>query len=422
MRDQQIIKSLLEADFYKFTMGCLVWKLHPDVRVRYKFRNRTRSVRMAEVISEGEFREQLDAMRQLRINKTEEHYLRGIDEYSDRMFPEGYLKFLLGLRLPPYELRVVDGQFELEFAGKWSEAIYWETLVLSLLNQMYYEALERRMTRFECDTIRAEAVRKLAEKIKILKSRASIMFCDFGNRRAWKREWEDYVVGVLSHELPTTQFLGTSNVYLAMKHGVTPMGTNAHELSMIYAALTQGRQDTDEAIRESQFQVLRDWWDTFGFGLSIVLPDTFGSDFWFQNMPHEVARDWKGLRQDSMDPFEFGEKQLALYKFYGIDAREKLLIPSDGLELSLILRLDEHFRGCIKVSYGWGTSLTNDTVVIPEIGYMPLSIVVKPSEAQGVSTVKLSDNLTKATGREEDIERMKRIFGYNSDRSVDCKY
>lgn len=422
MKDKQIIRSLLEADFYKFTMGCLVWKLHPNVQVHYKFRNRTRSVPMADVISKGELREQLNAMRELRINKTEEHYLRGIDEYRDRMFPEGYLKFLLGLRLPPYELRVVDGQFEIEFAGKWSEAIYWETLVLSLLNHMYYEALERRMTRFERDTIRAEAIRKLAGKIRILKSRPSIVFCDFGNRRAWKREWEDYVVGVLSHELPATQFLGTSNVYLAMKHGVTPMGTNAHELSMIYAALAQGREGTDDAIRESQFQALRDWWETFGFGLSIVLPDTFGSDFWFQNMPEKIAHEWKGMRQDSMDPFEFGEKQMAMYARFGVDPRGKLLIPSDGLELDLILRLDRHFKGRIKVSYGWGTSLTNDTVVIPEIGYQPLSIVVKPSEAEGVSTVKLSDNLAKATGREEDIERMKQVFGYSGARNVACKY
>lgn len=422
MRDEQIIRSLLEADFYKFTMGCLVWKLHSNVQVRYKFRNRTRSVRMAEVISKGELREQLDAMRELRINKTEEHYLRGIDEYGDRMFPEGYLKFLLSLRLPPYELRVIDGQFEIEFAGKWSEAIYWETLVLSLLNQLYYETLERKMSRFERDAIRAEATGKLARKIGILRSRPSIMFCDFGNRRAWKREWEDYVVGALAHELPSSQFLGTSNVYLAMKHGVTPMGTNAHELSMIYAALAQGREGTDEAIRESQFQALRDWWETFGQGLSIVLPDTFGSDFWFQNMPEKIAHEWKGMRQDSMDPFEFGEKLIVMYERLGVDPGGKLLIPSDGLELDLILRLDEHFRGRIKVSYGWGTSLTNDTVVISEIGYQPLSIVVKPSEAEDVSTVKLSDNLAKATGRPEDVERMKRVFEYESTREVDCKY
>jgi nicotinate phosphoribosyltransferase len=216
----------------------------------------------------------------------------------------------------------------------------------------------------------------------------------------------------LAEELPS-QFLGTSSTESALLHGLVPMGTSAHELTMVMSGIMH---DSDDLIRASHNRVLQDWWDLYGWGLSVAVTDTYGSEFFFRDMDAKQARAWKGLRHDSGDPFEFGEKAIRFYEGHGIDPREKLLIFSDGLELPTILALSRRFHGRIKLSYGWGTNLTND------LGFEPISIVVKAVEANGHRTVKLSDNLAKATGSREDIERFKRIFGHSHEREEAVRY
>ena len=184
----------------------------------------------------------------------------------------------------------------------------------------------------------------------------------------------------------------------------------------MYMVLSRLFGDSDEAIRGSHNRVLREWWDEYGASLSIALTDTYGTDFFFKDMTEEQARLWKGLRHDSGDPFAFGEKAIAFYEGYGIDPRDKLLIFSDGLEIETICAIADRFAGRIRVTFGWGTNLTND------LGFPPLSLVVKVVEACGHRTVKLSDNLAKATGSPRDIERFKRIFRYVDTVSQECKY
>ena len=174
--------------------------------------------------------------------------------------------------------------------------------------------------------------------------------------------------------------------------------------------------ETEDRIRSSHNQVLTDWWELYGWGLSVAVTDTYGSEFFFRDMTESQARAWKGLRHDSGDPFEFGERAVRFYEKLGIDPREKLLIFSDGLELVTILRLSAQFHGRVKLSFGWGTNLTND------LGFEPVSIVVKAVEVDGRRTVKLSDNMAKATGTKEDIERFKRIFGHGHDRVEAVRY
>lgn len=408
-----IITSLLDIDFYKFTMGQLVFHRYPNVPVRYAFKNRTARVRLADFISEDELREELDHARTLRFNNSELHYLRGTNEYGDRMFAEDYLGFLRGLRLPEYHLERTGGTFSLEFPGKWSEAIYWETIALSIINELYYRSLMSGLgSRFDRDVICAKGKLKLAEKIAKLRWRPGIKFSDFGTRRRFSKEWQDYVVGVLVEKMPE-QFLGTSNVDLALKYGVVPMGTSAHEMFMAMSGIMHG---SDEEIRASHNKTLRDWWDEYGRGLSIALTDTFGSDFFFSDMAKKQAREWKGLRQDSGEPITFGEKAIQFYKKHGIDPKTKLLIFSDGLDVPEILKIHGHFAGEIAISFGWGTNLTND------LSFNPLSLVVKIVEANGHGTVKLSDNLAKAIGAPEDVKRFKQIFGYAGGMYQECRY
>jgi nicotinate phosphoribosyltransferase len=407
-----IIQSLLDLDFYKFTMGQLVFLKYREVPVVYSLVNRSREVRLAELIDEGELREELDHVRSLRLNNSELHYLRGTNEYRERMFRESYLEFLRELQFPPYELEEVDGSFRLQFRGDWARCIYWETVALSIVNELYYRSLMKPLSRFERDLVFARGKMRLAEKIRLLRRQPEISFVDFGTRRRFSREWQHYVDRTLAEELPH-QFLGTSSTESALLHGLVPMGTSAHELTMVMSGIMH---DSDDLIRASHNRVLQDWWELYGWGLSVAVTDTYGSEFFFRDMGPEQARAWKGLRHDSGDPFEFGERAIRFYQDLGIDPREKLLIFSDGLELSTIFALNRRFRDRVKLSFGWGTNLTND------MGFEPISIVVKAIEANGHRTVKLSDNLAKATGSREDIERFKRIFGHSHEREEAVRY
>src|SRR5262249_3296700 len=171
-----IMHSLLDTDFYKFTMGHWVFKRYPNIPVRYAFKNRTAQVRLADYIDEAELRGELEHVRSLRVNASELHYLRGTNEYGDRIFSEDFLPFLKGLGLPPYELARVDGTYALEFPGRWCEAIYWETLALSIINELYYRALLARLSALQRDAVMATGTLRLAEKITILRARPDITF------------------------------------------------------------------------------------------------------------------------------------------------------------------------------------------------------------------------------------------------------
>lgn len=410
---EPIIVSLLDADFYKFTMGQFVLKRFPNVPVRYEFKNRTKRVLLGKFVSEEDLRKELDAVRDLRFRAEELEFLRRIETNGKRLFSEDYLLFLKDLELPPYDLKHNGETIELSFSGSWREAIYWETLALSIANELYYRSAMKKMTAFEKDAIFAEGTVRLAEKIRLLKENPEIVFSDFGTRRRFSRLWHDYAVTSLAAELPKTQFIGTSNVYLAMKHGLKPVGTMAHELFMAAAAISG---DGDEQIRQSHNDVLKTWREEYGEDLSIALTDTFGSEFFFNDMTEEQARNWKGLRQDSGSPTQFGEKAIQFYREKGVDFRQKTIVFSDGLDINTILMLYRQFNGRVKCVFGWGTNLTND------LGLGALSLVVKVVEANGRGTVKLSDNPAKATGKPEDVHKYKRIFGYAAGEYKECKY
>jgi len=408
-----IIRSLLDVDFYKFTMGQLIYHQYADVPVTFEFINRTKGVRLADSVDENYLREELDHVRDLRFNKTELHYLRGTDEYSKRMFDERYLKFLEQLQLPPYRLEKVDGNYKLEFPGRWSEATYWETIALAIISELHYRSFMKRLSDFQRDAVYATGISRLAKKIEILKTRPDVTFIDFGTRRRFSRDWQDYVVRVLASEFPKEQFRGTSNTYLAMKYWLLPMGTYAHELEMGLSGIMHG---SDDEIRASHSKVLQDWWEEYGRPLSVALIDTYGSDFFFRTMTPQQARKWKGLRVDSGDDSEVGEKAIAFYKRCDVDPRKKFLIYSDGLDVERMLKIADYFAGRIPVTFGPGTNMTND------LGPPPLSLIVKLMKSNGHDAVKLSDNLAKALGNPKVVERFKRIFGYTVSAYKEVRY
>ncbi|MBI4991706.1 MAG: nicotinate phosphoribosyltransferase [Candidatus Harrisonbacteria bacterium] len=401
-----IIRSLLDLDYYKLTMAQVAWKHYQTVPVRYSFKNRTKNVLLAEYINEEDLRMELDHVRSLRFTDEEIAYLRGL-----KIFSEDFLGFLKNLKLPEVVVARDGATYKIEVFGLWPEAIWWETLILSVVNELYYRSLLRKEGRSEVG-VWSEGQSRLSRKIEILNLYPGIKFSDFGTRRRFSRYWQDNVIGRLVRSVPD-QLLGTSNVAFAKRFGIRPIGTFAHEMDMVLSGVYHG---SDDSIRYSHNKVLQLWWKEYGEPLSIALTDTYGTDFFFKDLTLEQVRKWRGFRQDSGDPFEFGEKAIAFYQKYGIDPKTKTIVFSDGLDVDMIVKLHERFSGRTNVVFGWGTNLTND------LGFKALSLVVKVTEANGHGTVKLSDNLAKAMGDSNDIERFKKIFGYTRNESEECKY
>jgi nicotinate phosphoribosyltransferase len=368
------------------------------------------SVPLAQVISESDLREQLDYARTLRMNRTEVGYLRGMNAYGQNLFSEQYLEFLCNFQLGEYQLERKGDQYHLEFSGDWHNETYWEIPALTIIAQLYARSQVHALSRFQRDVVIAEGRQRLAEKIRILRQHSDITICDFGLRRTAHSEWHDYVVQTLAEELPESQFRGTSNTYLAQKYGLTPMGTSAHELPMGLSALFPDFQ-------ESQRTVLDMWWRLYGEPLSIALSDTYGTPYFLGCVftPNHAGQ-WRGTRQDSGDPIAYGEMLIAFYTRMGIDPREKLIVFSDGLTIHEIIKIADHFRGRIRVTFGWGTNLTND------LGLKTLSIVIKLIRANGKELVKLSDNIAKAIGPVHEIERIKRMTEYANTFQQACAY
>ena len=412
MRDQPIISSLLDVDFYKLSMGQMIYHLHPNVPVTFSFINRSKSVSLPRFIDIGRLREELEHCRSLRFTSQELHYVMGTYEYDQPMFSVDFIKFLNTLALPEFQLEEYDGQFVLNFAGAWSTGTYWETIGMSVMNELFFRSMMTSYSRFEREQAEANGRLRLGDKVRKLRDNSDITFSDFGTRRRFSRSWQDYVVGTLSEELPG-QFKGTSNVLLAQKYGVMPTGTNAHELPMVYSGIYREEDDVDPA--SSQRRVLTDWETEYSLGLSLFLPDTFGSNWFFENVVTEdQLRRWKGSRQDSGDPLDYAERRIQEYRNFDIDPLTKLIVFADGLSVKSMKYLASALKGRVRYTFGWGTDLTND------LGFKPISIVIKPTMAAGHPVAKLSDNIAKATGPEEAVARMKNLVGYTNTFLAEC--
>ncbi|SES06500.1 nicotinate phosphoribosyltransferase [Tranquillimonas rosea] len=402
-----IVRSLIDTDFYKLLMCQSVFRNSPDTHVTFSLINRTTSIRMAELIDEGELREQLDHIRSLSLSRGESTWMRGNTFYGKRqMFRPDFMDWFENLRLPPYHLERRHGQYELTFEGKWPEVMLWEIPALSVLMELRSRKVLEGMGRFELQVLYARAMTKLWEKVERLRDLPGLKIADFGTRRRHSYLWQDWCVQAMIEGLGDN-FTGTSNCLIAMRREVEAIGTNAHELPMVYAALA----DTDDELRNAPYKVLADWHEEHEGNLRIILPDTFGTTAFLEGAPDWLAG-WTGIRIDSGDPAVGAEKAIEWWKARGEDPRDKLVIFSDGLDVEKIKALQAQFAGRVKVSFGWGTLLTNDfRGLVPGDALSPFSLVCKAVAAEGRPTVKLSDNPNKAMGPGLEVERYKRVFG-----------
>lgn len=412
-----IIRSLLDTDFYKLLMLQMIWGLYKDVDATFSLINRTTSVRLADNIDEDELRAQLDHARTLRFTKKEMIWLAGNAFYGRaQIFEPEFLAWLAGFQLPEYELTKHDGQFILEFHGPWTHTSMWEIPALAILNELRSRTALKNVDRFALDVLYARAKAKMWSKVERLQQLPELQISDFGTRRRHSFLWQRWCVEALKEGLGDA-FRGTSNVLLAMDTDLEAVGTNAHELPMVAAALS----NSDAEILQSPYNVLKDWNRYYGGNLLIVLPDAFGTEAFLRHAPDWIA-DWTGFRPDSAPPIEGGERIIKWWKSKDIDPREKLIVFSDGLDADTIERAYHHFSGKVRMSFGWGTNLTNDFdgCAPSEIHDLnPISIVCKVTSANGRPAIKLSDNPNKATGDKKTIEHYLRLFGDKGHETLD---
>lgn len=391
MSERKLTQGL---DFYKPTMAQLEYHHYPNADVTFTMKNRANHL-LSEHVSAQQLKDRLTSL-QRGWDPDETEYLAGLTaQDGTHHFGEAYLHYLAQHNLPDVQVDYDQrGDLAVHTTGPWPLVTFWETVVMSELNELYFAnklASEGR----DLQDIYQEGDRRLDKKIEVLRSRPDIKFSDFGTRRRFSYDWHRHVLERLASECPDN-LIGTSNVFLAKELQLAPIGTFAHELPMGYAALADARGDNPLT---GHHEMLEDWQRLYGGDLSTALTDTFTTGFFFADFSPEQAEGWKALRHDSGDPIEFGEQVIDYYHQHSIDPTTKTIVFSDGLDIDTIVQLADHFSGRIGVMFGWGTTLTND------LGIPANNFVMKATSVNNIPTVKLSDVEGKHTGPDEYIER-----------------
>jgi nicotinate phosphoribosyltransferase len=387
-----IIKSILDNDFYKFTMQQAVFHQFFNTSVTYKFICRNKGVSFKEVF--GTIKTEIGALSKLALTDDEEKYLRSI-----RFVKSDYVDFLRLFRFDPDRHVVLsideDGSLDVCIKGGWLYTILYEVPVLSIISQVFFSDAAGNKT----DQVLKKGEEILLEKIGLIKNKSAVKIIEFGTRRRFSFEWHERVVGILKNELPDN-LTGTSNVFLAKKYGLTPVGTMAHEWIM-------AGQAQEIRLVNSQKYMLGNWVNEYRGDLGIALTDTISMDAFLEDFDLFFAKLYDGCRHDSGDPYVWADKLIGHYRKLKIDPSTKSAVFSDGLDIPEALDIFEKYGGKIRTSFGIGTNLTND------VGYNPLNIVIKMTECNGQHVAKLSDEPGKTVcGDEKYMDYLKYVFNY----------
>jgi nicotinate phosphoribosyltransferase len=369
-----IIQSLLDTDLYKFTMMQVVLHHFPGAQVEYRFKCRTEGVDLTPYVDE--IRDEVRALCGLRFGKDELRYLRGW-RFMKSDFVDLLELFQLDERFIAIEpIAGESGEIDISIKGPWLHTILFEVPVLSIVSEVYFRNTQPGAPL-------DEGRRRLAAKIGLINGVADPEFriADYGTRRRFSRSWQEEVVVTLKGGIGA-KFVGTSNVDLAKRHGLTPLGTMAHEY-------LQACQAVGPRLRDSQVFAFNMWAREYRGDLGIALSDVCGMDAFLRDFDLFFCKLFDGVRHDSGDPFEWGEKLIAHYQKMRIDPRSKTMVFSDSLSVPLAIRLFDYFRGRMHTAFGIGTNLTND------IGFDPLQIVIKMTRCNGQPVAKISDEPSK---------------------------
>lgn len=376
-----IIRDFTDNDLYKFTIMNAIQKKFPQAEVVYKFINRGNTE-----FPNGfgiELRKEVDAMQILSLSAEAESFFKRRCYFFDPVF----IDLLKGFRFNPEEVRIqqTGGKLEVEVEGLWYRTVLWEVPLMAMISELYFKMTGQKADDYESRAIhKAKAFAEMGAEIS-----------EFGTRRRFSFDVQDRIVGILKEHMP--RYLnGTSNVYLAMKYNLTPIGTHPHEWFMYHGA--------HYGYRMANAIALENWVDVYQGSLGIALTDTYTTDNFFKSFSSKYSKLFDGVRWDSGDPIEFTDKALKHYELMRIDAKSKTIVYSDSLDLEKVKEIKQHVNGRIHDVYGIGTYLSND------VGVKPLNMVIKLFDAKPadyneyIPTVKLSDVAGKHTGGEEEIE------------------
>ena len=379
MKLNPIIISLLDTDLYKFNMDQVIFHKHTDLCGEYYFKCRNKDVVFTPEMLD-EINAQIDHLCSLRFTKEELDYLRSI-----RFIKNDYVEFLrLWHPIREYVTTALseNGELSIVVSGPLFSAMQFEIYLLEIVNEVYF-----RM-KYDYAKLRESAEKKLDEKIKDFNSgKYTFNFAEFGCRRRLSFEWQDVVVRRFAEE--TNHCVGTSNVYLAMKYNLTPIGTYAHEFVQMY----QGIDSIPLAY--TNYYAMKDWYNEYDGDNGTALKDTITTDLFLLDFKRSMVNNYTGVRHDSGDPYKWGEKMIAHYKKYGVDPKTKLLLFSDSLDFERAQNLYNYFKDKTKVSFGIGTFCSNDTCE------NALNIVIKLQYVNGRPVAKLSDDQGKAMCKNE---------------------
>jgi len=387
-----IIKSILDTDLYKITMGYAVLKHFPRLKVKYKFTDRNKIS-----FPDGFDKDIIDEVKQmekLKLTRSEKTFLT---EKCGDYLPPTFIDFFNGFRYDSSELNISldkDNKLEIEINGFWYHTIYWEVPLMALISELYFVKTGQVVDLFEVDNVANDI-----EKARMMIAH-NAFFADFGTRRRYSYENQDRIVQLFIKE-GGSNFVGTSNVHLAHKYNIKPIGSLAHELIMTMATIY--------GYKMANKMVMDMWLDTYEMNqLGTMLSDTYTTNVFLESFEYKYASNFNSVRQDSGCPFEFTDKIITFYKSMGIDPMSKTIIFSDGLNIDKAIKIKEYCVGKIKSSFGIGTNLTND------LGVIPLNMVIKISQVlingYWEDCVKLSDDLGKHTGDITEINICKRIL------------
>jgi len=377
-----IIKSLLDTDLYKFTMGQVALHQFPTTNVEYEFKCRNNAKWEHKHLVR--LREEVKAFCKLKLRGDELTFLSELN-----IFKPSYLEFLrlYSPNLKHITMQIIDGVLEVFVKGPWYSTVYWEVPLLAMINEIYFE---------DQHASGQEGLERL--KIKYLKANdAGLPFVDFGTRRRFCANWHESVVKTLKNN--ATSFAGTSNVYLAMKCRIKPIGTMAHEFFQV-------GQATGVSLVDSQKYMLQTWANEYRGKLGIALTDVIGIDAFLKDFDLYFAKLYDGVRHDSGEPSRWAGMMIQHYVDLGIDPKTKTLVFSDGLDFDKAINLYKAYKNIINVSFGIGTNLTNDFA-----GITPLQIVMKIVKCNGKPVAKISDSPGKGMCNDEQfVDYLKKVF------------
>lgn len=380
-----IINSILDTDLYKLTMQQFVFYNYDWTTVEYKFVCRNKDIDLSFL--KDKIEEEIKNLDRLRLTYDELYYLRSLN-----IFKTGYLQYLYDIFLFNFkkciDIKIIRNKLEISIHGTWLETILYEVPILSIVNELYFKSFKK----IQKETITQE---KLKNKLSLLKNVGNLKFSDFGTRRRYSHKWHEKVINKCKKN---KHFIGTSNVYFAMKYNLNPIGTMAHEFLQAYQGIIPRK-----CLRVFQKVALQEW-NNF-YPNSIALSDTISIEQFVKDFYPNLAFLYSGVRIDSGDPIYAGDLIVNAYKENGIDPKTKKLIFSDSLTFEKMIELYNYFKDKIQVSFGIGTNLTND------VGFNPLNIVIKMVKYNNNSVAKLSNEPSKCICLDKDfLKYLKEVF------------